>query len=65
MRLSQDAQAAGHRVIPQVAGRPFGILIGLSTRHRFKDMPSFAPLRELSFAEQAEAMGLLEEDGQP
>ena len=44
-------------MIPQVAGRPFGILVGLSTRHRFAEMPSFAPLRELSFAEQAEAMG--------
>jgi N-acyl-D-aspartate/D-glutamate deacylase len=57
MQLSQDAQDAGHQVIPQVAGRPFGVLIGLSTRHRFKDMPSFRPLRDLSFAEQAEAMG--------
>ncbi len=57
MQLSQDAQDAGHRVIPQVAGRPFGVLIGLSTRHRFKDMPSFAPLLGLSFDEQANAMG--------
>ena len=57
MALSQEAQDAGHRVVPQVAGRPFGILIGLSTKHRFRDVPSFAPLRELSFAEQAEAMG--------
>jgi N-acyl-D-aspartate/D-glutamate deacylase len=57
MDLSQQAQDAGKQVIPQVAGRPFGILIGLSTRHRFKDVASFAPLRKLSFAEQAEAMG--------
>jgi N-acyl-D-amino-acid deacylase len=57
MDLSQRAQDAGHRVIPQVAGRPFGILIGLSTRHRFKDMPSFAPLLSMSFGEQAKAMG--------
>jgi len=56
MTRSQEAQDAGHQVIPQVAGRPFGILIGLSTRHRFKEMPSFAPLIDLSFAEQAEAM---------
>jgi N-acyl-D-aspartate/D-glutamate deacylase len=40
-----------------VAGRPFGVLIGLSTRHRFKDVSSFAPLLELSFADQAAAMG--------
>ena len=57
MELSQAAQDQGHQVVPQVAGRPFGILVGLSTRHRFADMPSFAPLRGLSFAEQAEAMG--------
>ena len=57
MDLSQAAQDAGHRVVPQVAGRPFGILIGLSTKHRFRDMPSFAPLRSMSFAEQAAAMG--------
>lgn len=57
MDRSQAAQDAGHQVIPQVAGRPFGVLMGLATRHRFKDMPSFAPLRDLSFAEQAEAMG--------
>ncbi|WP_420452217.1 N-acyl-D-amino-acid deacylase family protein [Ilumatobacter sp.] len=56
MELSQEAQDAGHRVVPQVAGRPFGILIGLSTKHRFKDVPSFAPLRDMTFAEQAEAM---------
>lgn len=57
MDRSQQAQDEGHQVIPQVAGRPFGILIGLATRHRFKDMPSFKPLRSMSFAEQAEAMG--------
>lgn len=57
MQRSQDAQDAGKQVIPQVAGRPFGILIGLSTKHRFKDLSSFAPLRDLSFAEQAVAMG--------
>lgn len=57
MDRSQEAQDAGHQVIPQVAGRPFGILIGLSTKHRFKSMPSFAPLLEMSFKEQAEAMG--------
>jgi N-acyl-D-aspartate/D-glutamate deacylase len=56
MELSQAAQDAGHQVIPQVAGRPFGILIGLSTRNRFSELPSFAPLRDLSFSEQAAAM---------
>ncbi len=56
MDLSQAAQDAGHQVIPQVAGRPFGILLGLQARHRFKDCPSFAPLNALSVEEQAKAM---------
>ena len=57
MDLSQQAQDAGHQVIPQVAGRPFGVLIGLSTRHRFTDCPSFAPLLDLTIEERAAAMG--------
>ncbi len=57
MQLSQDAQDAGHQVIPQVAGRPFGVLLGLSTRHRFSETPSFAPLLDLPVEEQAAAMG--------
>lgn len=57
MDLSAEAQAAGHQVIPQVAGRPFGMLIGLSTKHRFSECPSFQPLVGKTFAAQAEAMG--------
>lgn len=57
MDRSQAAQDAGHQVIPQVAGRPFGILIGLSIKHRFKELASFAPLLEMSLADQAKAMG--------
>lgn len=57
MERSKAAQDAGHQVVPQVAGRPFGILIYLSTKHCFKDMPSFAPLRNTLFAKQPEAMG--------
>lgn len=57
MDRSQAAQDAGHQVIPQVAGRPFGILIGLSIKHRFKGLPSFEPLLGMSVAEQAKAMG--------
>ena len=57
MTLSREAQDDGHQVIPQVAGRPFGVLLGLATRHRFKDVPSFQPLLGLPFAEQAAAMG--------
>ncbi len=58
MARSAAAQEAGHRVVPQVAGRPFGVLLGLQTgRHRFADCPSFAPLRERDPAAIARAMG--------
>lgn len=56
MQLSVDAQHQGHRVVPQVAGRPFGVLLGLSGIHRFKECKSFAPLLELPVNEQANAM---------
>lgn len=56
MQLSHDAQLAGHRVIPQVAGRPFGVLFGLQGRHRFLELPSFAPLVGRPLAEQVAAM---------
>ncbi len=56
LELSRDVQAQGHQVIPQVAGRPFGVLLGLAIRHRFAELPSFAPLLELPLAERAEAM---------
>ncbi len=56
MELSQEAQDAGRRVIPQVAGRPFGILLGLSGRHRFLDCPSYVPLKALSPQATAEQM---------
>ena len=58
MARSADAQAAGHQVVPQVAGRPFGVLLGLQTgRHRFADCPSFASLRDRDPAAIAAAMG--------
>jgi N-acyl-D-amino-acid deacylase len=60
MQLSVDAQAKGYQVVPQVAGRPFGVLIGLSGMHRFKDCPSFAPLLEKTVAEKAAAMRSLD-----
>ena len=56
MQLSVEAQDKGHRVVPQVAGRPFGVLIGLSGLHRFKQCPSFAPLLDKPVEEIARAM---------
>ncbi len=54
---SAAAQARGHRVVPQVAGRPFGILLGLAARHRFLDCPSYLPLAELPLPERVAVMG--------
>ena len=57
LELIGRARAEGHRITAQVAGRPFGILFGLSARHPFLACPSFAPLVRLPVAEQAERLG--------
>jgi len=51
--LSAEATASGADVFPQVAGRPFGMLVGHQTViHPFADRPSFAKLLALPFEEQ-------------
>ncbi|HME70340.1 MAG TPA: amidohydrolase family protein [Myxococcota bacterium] len=53
LELSAQAVEEGAQVYPQVAGRPFGMLIGHSSRiHPFADRPTFAALQELPFAER-------------
>lgn len=56
MQLSVEAQDKGHRVVPQVAGRPFGVLVGLSGVHRFKECPSFAAIADKPVEDIARAM---------
>jgi N-acyl-D-amino-acid deacylase len=57
LELSADAVADGAEVFPQVAGRPFGLLIGHQTTiHPFADRPTFAALLELPFAERIARM---------
>ena len=56
LELIDRARAAGTRITAQVAGRPFGVLLGLSARHRFIECPSFQPLRGRPPAEIAAAM---------
>ncbi len=56
LELITQARAQGHNITAQVAGRPFGVLLGLSARHRFSVCPSFAPLQDLTNAEKAERM---------
>jgi N-acyl-D-aspartate/D-glutamate deacylase len=51
--LSVAALAEGAQIYPQVAGRPFGLLIGHQTKiHPFSDRPTFAALLPLPFEER-------------
>ena len=53
LALSEAAAAEGARVYPQVAGRPFGMLVGHQTRiHPFGGRPSYEALLALPFAER-------------
>jgi len=56
LELIGRARAQGHPITAQVAGRPFGVLLGLCARHPFLACPSFAPLVGQPVAEQAAAM---------
>jgi N-acyl-D-aspartate/D-glutamate deacylase len=50
---ARSAVAEGADVHPQVAGRPFGMLIGHQTEyHPFRQRPSYEALLELPFAER-------------
>lgn len=50
---AQQAVAEGAEVYPQVAGRPFGMLIGHQTEyHPFRERPSYEALMELPFEER-------------
>ena len=40
----------------QVAGRPFGVLLGLTARHPFMVCPSYAPLMEVALDDRVAAM---------
>ncbi len=57
LELSAQAVGEGSQVYPQVAGRPFGLLIGhQATFHPFNDYPSYAALMSLSFDERIERL---------
>jgi N-acyl-D-amino-acid deacylase len=52
MDASLAATERGAPVYPQVAGRPFGMLVGLETHHAFKKRPTYAKLAtELPFSQ--------------
>ena len=53
LALSEAAAAEGAQVYPQVAGRPFGMLVGHQTKiHPFGARPSYEALLALPFAER-------------
>jgi N-acyl-D-amino-acid deacylase len=43
----EAADARGARIVPQVAGRPLGLLLGLTTKHVFGGRPSFEEVAPL------------------
>jgi N-acyl-D-aspartate/D-glutamate deacylase len=53
---SDAANALGARLVPQVAGRPTGTMIGLSGYHLFQRRPSYMPLANLPLAERVREM---------
>ncbi len=53
MDTSAAAYEAGARLYPQVAARPFGMLIGFAGNHAFTHRPSYRALAHLSPAERA------------
>ncbi|MEZ5243506.1 MAG: amidohydrolase family protein [Acidimicrobiales bacterium] len=52
MEVSQQATAEGAQLHPQVAGRPFGVLIGFDTGHPFMLRPSYKALEHLPIEER-------------
>jgi len=58
LHAAEDASARGAFVVPQVAGRPTGLLLGLeSTFHPFSDHPTYrAELAALPLAERVRRM---------
>ncbi len=57
LALTDDANAAGARLHPQVSSRPIGFLTGLSAYHAFMRKPTYIErLSKLPLAERAAAM---------
>ena len=73
LELSADAHAAGSRLYPQVAARPFGMMIGFQGHHGFSHRPTYRRLaaecsrEELAqrLADPAVKAAILSEDDLP
>ncbi|MFN3218918.1 MAG: N-acyl-D-amino-acid deacylase family protein [Acidimicrobiales bacterium] len=57
MAESMAAAERGADLRPQVAARPFGMLIGLQTHHAFARRPSYRAIAHLPLGERVAAMG--------
>jgi N-acyl-D-aspartate/D-glutamate deacylase len=51
-----EARDAGANLVPQVAGRPLGLLLGLTTKHQFQGRPSYDEVAHLPVAARARAL---------
>jgi N-acyl-D-amino-acid deacylase len=56
LKASDAANAAGAKLVPQVAGRPIGTLISLSGYHVFRRRPSYLKIASLPLVERAAQM---------
>ena len=57
LELSTEALEEGAQIYPQIAGRPFGMLIGFQTDfHPFAERSSYKALLDLPFAERVEKL---------
>lgn len=56
LKASDAANAAGAKLVPQVAGRPIGTLISLSGYHVFQRRPSYIKIASLPLGERAAQM---------
>jgi N-acyl-D-amino-acid deacylase len=56
MKAASDWRARGGDVVPLVAGRPFGVLLGWDVRHPFRLRPSYEAVDHLPPAERLAAL---------
>ena len=61
MQASLEARENGAQLYPQVAGRPFGVLVGWQTCHPFMRKPSYQAIAELPIDGIRDGGGSLEE----
>jgi N-acyl-D-aspartate/D-glutamate deacylase len=56
MDTAKQWRSRGGRVVPLIAGRPFGVLLGWKVRHPFQLRPSYEALAHLPCSERLEAL---------